>query len=369
MQARTQWYHIFTLAVATAVLVYFLYLVRDVLPPFIIALAAAWLLDPLLERLQKRGCPRILAVSAVYVAFLAVFVVGLIFLVPALIEQAKQLAQDFPAYSDRLKTLATGFMEDNRSTLLRFHLPTTLEEAFAKYGNQVSIRASSGIQFISNWIAGNLSKALWIILIPLVSFYLLNDIDRIKRRSVLFIPEQWRPRATEVLSKVGTVFSSYVRGLVVVCLLYGVVTAITLTGLKLSYSIILGLLAGILYAVPYIGAIGTVLIVFLVGLATYPHGFAQAATVALAMIILNQVFDLLITPKILGKSVGLHPVLSLFALMAGGRLFGLAGMILAVPVAASIQEVVFEFYPELRPVPEKKQKRKAVKKAKKAKQQ
>jgi len=346
---KPQWYHILALAAAIAIIFTFLYLVRSVLPPFLIALAIAWLLDPLLDRLQKRGCPRVLAVAGVYALFLAVFVVGLIFLVPAVIEQAKELGRDFPGYSERFITFAADFMERHHSTLITFKLPTTLQEVFVQYGDQVTKAVTSGIRHTSEFIVSNLSMALWFILIPLVAFYLLNDIDRIRKRSALFIPAQWRPRTTEVLSKMGAVFSSYVRGLIIVCLLYGIATTIVLAAFNLKYGIILGLLAGVLYAVPYLGAILTTVLVFLVGLATYEHGVAQAAWAALGMVALNQLFDMLITPKILGKSVGLHPVLSLFALMAGGQLFGLVGMVLAVPVAASIQEIILEFYPELRP--------------------
>ncbi len=257
-------------------------------------------------------------------------------------------------------------MEKHRETLIKFKLPTTLQEVFSRYGHQATKGIASGIQHASNWIIANLSKALWFILIPLVAFYFLNDIDRIRKKAVLFIPERWRPRSTEVLSRMGGVFSSYVRGLIIVCLLYGIATVIVLAAFKLKYGIILGLLAGVLYAVPYLGAILTTVLVFLVGLATYPHGVTQAVWVALAMVALNQLFDMGVTPRILGRSVGLHPVLSLFALMAGAQLFGLVGMVLAVPVAASIQEIVFEFCPELRGAP-KKPKRKPARRRKKAK--
>ncbi|HUV04463.1 MAG TPA: AI-2E family transporter [Armatimonadota bacterium] len=347
MLTKTQWYHVLFLAIAIAVLTTLLYLVRGILPPFVIAFVIAWLLDPLLGRLQKRGCPRILAVSAVYIVFLAAFVLGLVFLVPPVIDQAKQLGQDLPGYAERFGAFAADLMEKHRATLAKFELPTTLQEAFAKYGEQAKQEVINGITYTSRWIVSSLSKALWLVLIPLVAFYFLNDIDRIRKKTALLIPQQWRARTTEVLSRMGLVFSSYVRGLIVVCLLFGVVTTIVLVISGLKYGIILGLLSAVLYAVPYLGAILITLLVFLVALAT--HGLGYAIWMAVLMVALNQfLFDMLITPKILGKSVGLHPVLSLFALMAGGSLFGLVGMVLAVPVAASIQEIVFEFRPDLR---------------------
>ena len=363
MQTKTTWHQIALLVLTLGILFGFLYKVRTVLPPFVIAFAIAWLLDPMLDKMQRRGCPRMVAIASVYVLFLGAFVLGLVFLVPAIIEQARQFGADFPGYAERFRAFAAGWMNTHHAELVRFKLPTTLEEVFAKYGSQVSSHATSAVSVASNWIAANVSKALWLILIPLVAFYLLTDIDRIRKRSVLLIPGQWRDRTVGVFSKVGTVFSSYVRGLLIVCLLYGVTAMVLLTVMKVKYAIILGLLAGMLYAVPYIGAFGTILIVFLVSLATHEKGIGYASwIVALAMILQNQVYDLFLTPKIVGKSVGLHPVISIFALLAGGHLFGFAGMVLSVPIAASIQEIIFEFNPALRPEPKKKAKKSPAKK-------
>lgn len=351
---KTQWYQIILFVLAVIILAIFLYLVRSVLPPFVIAFVIAWLLDPVMDRLQCRGCPRIAAVTAVFAIFLAAFVVAMVFLVPAVVDQAVQFGKDYPNYAEGFKLTATEFLDRNHTFLARFELPTTLQEAFAKYGNQANEGLKTAIPRVSDWVKANLSKALWIVLIPLVSFYFLNDIDRIREKAVLFIPEGWRPKAVKVLSRMGAVFSNYVRGLVVICLLYGAATTIVLLALNLKYGIILGLLAGILYAVPYIGAILTAVLVFLVGLATNANGLHSAIIATTSILVTNQVFDMAVTPKILGKSVGLHPILSMFALLAGGQLFGLPGMILAVPVAASIQEIVYEFYPQIRPAPEVK---------------
>lgn len=343
-----RWYHALGLAIACALLFAFLYAVRSVLPPFLIAFAIAWLLDPLLDRLEARGWPRVLAVAGVYLVFLAVFVVALVFLVPVVIDQSKQLTRDFPAYADRFKAFASQLMADNRDLLLRFHLPTTFQEVIARFGQNAEKDVSHALQVVTGWITANLSKVLWFILVPLIAFYLLNDIDRMRTKAVIFIPEEFRDKTTRVLSRIGTVFTNYVKGLLLVSLIYSVVTMTLLLALKLQYAVIIGLLAGILYAVPYVGAFVTILIVFLVGLATYSSGVSHAVATAVAQLVVNQTFDQLLTPRILGKSVGLHPVLSLFALLVGGHLFNLVGMILAVPVAASIQEIIFEFYPELR---------------------
>ncbi|MHB1001414.1 MAG: AI-2E family transporter [Armatimonadota bacterium] len=368
--SNVRWYHITAGILAIATLVVMLYAVRSILPLFIIAFAVAWLLDPVLDKLESRGWPRIYAVISVYLLFLAFFVTGLIFLVPAVIDQAKQLAKDFPHYLSLFEKYGANLMRHYKPTLLQFQLPTTLQEVFNTYGDKASAGFTQAIRGIALWITSNLSKALWFVLIPLVSFYFLNDIDRMRAKSTLLIPERWRTRTTSLLSRMGAVFSNYVRGLFIVCLIYGVVTALILSFLDVKYSILIGFLSGILYAVPYIGAFVTTLLVLLVALATNTPNSLHAFWIPpIAMLILNQAFDFFISPKILGKSVGLHPVLSLFALLAGGNLFGLVGMILAVPIAASIQEAIFEVYPDLRkePVINKPLQKKNVRKSKESK--
>ncbi len=348
----TRWFHTAGVLAAVTALLVFLYAVRSTLPPFLIAFVIAWLLDPLLDRLQKRGVRRIVAVLAIYGCFLIAFTAAIFYLVPAVIDQAKQFGGDFPRYSARFQQYASGLMDQHHDTLVRLKLPTTLQELFSKYGDQVNAQIRIGVNAATRFITSSLSKALWFILIPIIAFYVLLDIDRMRAKAVLLVPERARPRTVEVFSRVNLVFSNYVRGQLVVCLLFGLVTTVALELFHLKYGIILGLLSGVLYAVPYLGAILTTLLVFLVGLATYPHGVGQALWPTMATFVLNQfIFDPIVTPRVVGKSVGLHPVLSLFALLSGGQLFGLVGMILAVPVAASIQEVVFEFCPELKPEP------------------
>lgn len=366
---KTSWLQIIFLAIIAAVLVAshdilrnilssFLNLVETVLPPFIIALVIAWLLDPLLDKLQARKVPRILAVTVVYVLFLGAAVAAIRFLVPSIIEQARQLATDLPDYYTSLSGTATDLMKRYEGFLTQYQLPTSVNEALSTYSTQIGDATTSGLKLLGNLILSAFSKVLWLVLIPIVAFYLSNDIDRIREKAALFIPKEHRAKTVEIFTRLENVFSSYIRGLTIVCLLYAITTAILLSILGLKYGIVLGVVAGLLYAVPYIGAIATVLLVLLVGIATYPGGISQAYIPAIAMIVLNQIYDMLISPRILGSAVGLHPVISIMALMAGGQIAGIIGMILAVPVAACIQEIILEFHPELRKQKEKSKKKK-----------
>lgn len=337
-----------------AAVVVFLYTVRAVLPPFVIAFFLAWLLGPVPDALQKRHLPRFVAIVLVYLGFLAALGVILAFIAPLVIHQGQELAHDFPSYMERAQAYSQRFMAKHQALLRKLDLPTTPEGVFARYGERAAAALQVAVQRFSSWLVSNLPIVLWLVLIPLSAFYFLYDMEGIRQKWPLFIPRHWRERTTAIGSKIGVVFGSYVRGLVVVCLIYGTAAAIILAAFGLRYGVILGIIAGLLYAVPYFGAITTALTVFLVGLATYEHAIPQAVWAALAVIVLNQVFDMGITPKVLGKSVGLHPLWALFALMCAAELFGIMGMLFAIPAAASIQEIVFEFNPELRPTPKKR---------------
>jgi predicted PurR-regulated permease PerM len=158
----------------------------------------------------------------------------------------------------------------------------------------------------------------------------------------------------EVVGKqVGAVFAGYLRGLCIVCTGYAVVNWLVLgLGFRVNYALVLALFSGILYAVPYIGAVATIALGAIVAFATPGHTTGYVLGVAASLLVTNQVFDQVVTPRVVGGLVGLHPVLSIFALAVGGELFGLIGMILAVPLAASIQVILVELIPALtRPLP------------------
>lgn len=163
-------------------------------------------------------------------------------------------------------------------------------------------------------------------------------------------------------SDVGGVFSDYLRGLLIVCALYGVTTIGVLYGLSIfhhslaQYALLVGAAAGVLFAVPYLGSLTTALVTFIVAYAAaagdHQSGLAFGGIAVGATLVVNQVFDNVVTPRVVGGGVGLHPILALFALVIGGELFGITGMLLSVPIAGSVQAILFRLYPRLtKPTP------------------
>ena len=223
---------------------------------------------------------------------------------------------------------------------------------------QMTARASDYLQKSSGGIVGFLTGTVTTVITTLitliVTFFLLADIDLLRARFFYLLPDKVRGPMDQVGRDIGGVFSDYLRGLLIVCTLYGVSTIVMLYGLSLTrghhglanYALLVGTAAGVLYAVPYLGSITTALVTFLVAFASSGNvGFGGLAV--LRSLVINQVFDNIVTPRVVGGGVGLNPVVAIFALILGGRLFGIWGMLFSVPVAASIQVILFRVFPKL----------------------
>ncbi|MBC8103528.1 MAG: AI-2E family transporter [Cytophagales bacterium] len=227
-----------------------------------------------------------------------------------------------------------------------FVLPTNFEAITTQYGDQVTQGLKTYASHIGEIVVASASRLLTVILVPIVIFYVLADIDRLRGRLMFLLPERVRTSVQRGAEDVGTVFGSYVRGMLLVSFVYGLVAMVLFAYWLKSYSLLLGVAAGILFIVPYLGPLVTALLVAVLSLIS---GLSPAGTVGMLALCLlqNQVFDNLVVPRVIGKSVGLHPLLTLFALFMGGELFGLWGMLLSVPIAASIQVTLFRLFPKL----------------------
>lgn len=322
-----------------------------ILPPFVIALALASLLDPLVDRLQSKGLPRGVAVFAVFLMFLVVLTAGLVYLVPKVVAQVTQLITDWPGYQDTAGRFISHTMTRHRALLIRLHIPTTVGEVTHRYSSELSTLGHNAVTILLGFAGEAVKQAVWVVwlvLITLLTFLLLKDLDKIKAKWLYLLPERHRERTVGVAAAVGNVFARYLRGLIIVCTLYAIIASLVFAAFNLSYALVLGLVAGALYAIPYVGPITIATIAGLSSLLQHPDHAILALILVIITVAMNQVFDMLLTPRIVGGAVGLHPALSIMALLFGGAAFGVAGMVLAIPVAASAQVVLCEFFPQLR---------------------
>lgn len=320
----------------------------DILPPFIIAFILSFLLDPLVDALQKLKLSRGVSVLVVGLGFVGVFVLAGILLVPRLIDQASGLAANFSTYVREAQGQLNGLLISLSPILKRFHLPTTTAEWTTQYANQINSAGAAAFGMLANTLSSIASRAMWVIIIPMSTFFLLIDLDYIKAKIVHLTPDKHQSRLKSISSEVGSVFGKYVRGMMLVAMLYSVVTSILFTLFGLPYALILGAVAGLFYLVPYLGSV-IIIGMAVVSVLVQPGGSASTAGVLAVILLIENsiIFDLIITPRIAGGSVGVHPVLALFSLTLGARMFGVVGMVFAVPVMASLQVIARQLYPKI----------------------
>lgn len=324
---------------AIVVALYFAYVVREIWLPLGLAFLLAMVLDPVVDRMQQRGWSRTAAASFIFGSFILTFGGLAVLAAPYVFDQASQMQVQFERF----------FPDTTHQGLVKSFAQMNLPKGVANVGVQVFEGARSGFQKSNSWLLDYgmrfVSNLVWVVIIPVVAFYALRDFHVIIAKALLIAPKQKREAVQKGVADVTLVFGKYIRGLAIVSGLNGLATWALLAALGVQSALVLGVVAGLLYSVPYIGA---VLTVGLTAAVAFVSGGAQAMLIAVgASIVLHQiVFDQIITPKILGGQVGLHPILSIFALLAGNLLLGIPGMILAVPVAACIQIAVLTIVPK-----------------------
>ncbi len=350
--------------IITALIGWACYVVWDVLWPFVVAFAIAGLLDGQLRALERRGYSRLTATALVFLAFVLVVVSVLLYLVPLIVTQLQGLIRDLPSYvrgaNDWFQEELQPFLQRHHDTLQRLNLPEDPQDLIDRYSEQFNTQVTAWMSNLLNYVTALLGKLIWLIIIPIITFFAMVDLPRMRRRLLDMVPEDMHPSVMGLVGALGVVWTGYLRGLATVATLYGITMAIVFTLLGVRYSVVLGVLAGLLYLVPYIGAL---LIALTSGLVAFFGGNGQAlwmfevpalswkytALVVGTAMTVNTLFDQLLVPRIVGGSVGLHPIASLLALLVGAKLFGIWGMLLAIPVAASLWIVALALFPSLRP--------------------
>lgn len=354
------------LGALTVAVLMFLWNVQSILPPFIIAFFLAALLDPSVRYMEARGRSRGYAILVFYVLALAVVVFFITIVVPLAGQQIAEITNNLGAYTASIQNTSNAFLVSHAKLLHLFGIhQTRLNQLLQDRSGPVQSAVSTFLQGARSFAEALFSRIFWFVIIPVAGFFFMRDYPRIRARLIWLCPEPHHARIDELSSEVVDVFSAYLRGLAKICALYGFSAFVMFLLLNVHFALFLGLLAGVFYAVPYIGNLITATSAATIAYLMAPHrallffhvpthSLAYALLVAACCILLaNVVFDQMVYPRVVGGSVGLHPVVSIFALAAGATLFGVWGMLLATPVAASIQIVLTTFFPRLAQAPPK----------------
>ena len=317
-----------------------LFLFRTVLMPFIAGMLIAYLLDPLATRLQRLGLNRLGASLVIFVLFSILVVTMLVFAVPSLAAQMASLLEKLPTYATRLQALAV----EQGGPLLERVAGVGAMQDFEKYlGNAVGGLVNYVGAFITSlWSGGQAIIGVFSLLIvtPVVAFYLLLDWRDIINTVDGWIPVSQRKTVRIIATDINTAISGFLRGQGLVCLILAVYYGVGLSFTGLNFGFLIGSLTGLLAFIPYIGALsGLVLAITVAIVQFWPD--STSIFLVLAVYIAGQFLEgNILSPKLVGGSVGLHPVWLMFSLFAFGSLFGLVGLLIAVPLAASIGVLV-----------------------------
>ncbi|MDP7545689.1 MAG: AI-2E family transporter, partial [Alphaproteobacteria bacterium] len=312
-----------------------------ILLPFVAGMAVAYFLDPPTDKLEARGLSRSLSTGIVVVCFFILMILAVLLLVPILQSQVFGFAERLP-----------GYVAGLRETVL----PVVIDLA-ARAGIDIAASAGDAMKEIASDIVGfgfKLLRQAWsgglalfnilslLVITPVVAFYLLRDFDHLVTALNEWLPRQHAQTVRQLLSDIDSVMAGFIRGQGTVCLILASFYGLSLTFAGLEFGLIIGLFSGLVSFVPFVGALLGLVLSMLTALTQFlPDGDYLRIGIIAGIFVVGQVMEgYFLTPRLLGDRIGLHPVWVMFALLAGGALFGFVGILIAVPAAAAIGVMV-----------------------------
>ncbi len=325
---RVQW-----TAVLLGVL-WLLWLLAPVLSPFALAALLGWLGDPLVDRLERARFKRNTAVILVFSAMSLLLLVAAVLLVPMLEQQIVTLVHSLPGYRDWFVGTALPWVEQRTGLeILSWLDPERLFTLIREHWDRAGGIAATVLGYLSRSGFALLGLLANIVLLPVLTFFFLRDWDLLVARVGLLVPRDHADTVRTLARESDAVLGGFLRGQFLVMLILGVLYAIGLWGVGLDFGILIGILAGLLTFVPYLGPASIVVFGGIAAMVQFGD-WQHLAGVAVVFTVGQIIESYWLTPKLVGDRIGLHPMAVIFAVTAGGTLFGFLGMLLALPVAA-----------------------------------
>lgn len=340
---RLQWQISFWVG-ALLLLILLLWLCSGVLLPFVAAAALAYLLDPVADRLERLGVGRPGATLLIMIGFVVLLGLIIVLILPAFWRQLASFLEDLPSYAVKIEDLVTEFS----ARIANDHGATLLEKlGFGKSASADLRNATSELVTQAAQWGGTFLKSIWssgaalvgllslLVLTPVITFYMLLDWERMTATVDSLVPPRHRQTVRELARQIDAAMAGFLRGQSLVCLFLGVWYGVGLSLIGLNFGLLIGISAGFLSFIPYVGSLTALVLSAIVAIVQgWPEW--RLLAMSLGVIAAGQFLEgNVLSPKLVGESVGLHPVWLIFALLAFGSLFGFTGLIVAVPVAAA----------------------------------
>jgi predicted PurR-regulated permease PerM len=304
--------------------------IKAILTPFFIAVIISYILNPIVNILNQRKVPRTIAVLLIYSVFLSSLTVIIMNMTPMFVSQIAELNEHMPQLAMRAQSLVDGF---NQNQLLPDSVRNGFNHSLTKLENSISMAISNYMNQIGNTI-----NMLFIaFIVPFVAFYILKDFQIIEKTALAIVPKEHRKKTIKLLIDIDTALGNYIRGQLLVCLIIGVLAYLGYWLIGMQYALLLASVVAVFNIIPYLGPF--------FGAAP---AIIMASTVSLKMLLFVALVNLavqilegnVISPQVVGRTLHMHPLFIIFALLVGGEVAGIVGLILAVPFFAVMKVII-----------------------------
>jgi predicted PurR-regulated permease PerM len=327
-----------------ALLLWASYELRRVLIPLTLAFIVAYIFDPLVDLLERRKVPRALSIALLIVLMIGIFAAAVFVVVPRLIQQSagfvRSFRENFPELKETILSASSRFGDTALGAYLEANLEAILD-ALKSHVPQVLGSVETALSHVVTGTVGVVGSIMTVLLFAVVSVYLLKDFDSITAKVKELIPPARREAVLRIFGKIDVNLKSFFRGQIIVCTILAAFYAVGFAIVGVPFGVLIALIGGYGQIVPYLGTALAIVPAALLTLIEFGDVWHPAA--ALAVIAAGQVLEgFVITPKVVGETTGLHPVVVILAILVFGDLLGFLGILLAVPLAAVLKVMVGE---------------------------
>lgn len=312
--------------------------------PMIMSGILYYMMNPVVDFLEKKGVKRIYSILGLFIFVIGLIVWGVVVIIPKIEEQTISFINNFPSYVKIVEESADNFLSSPIFSQVQEQLEASWDKIFSWATNILQNMSKATIANLGSFFGAVASVVIAIITMPFILFYLLRDGKRLAPYTVKFLPVKWRQPTLNVLKDMNQQVSSYIRGQLTVAFLVGVMFTIGFSIIGLDYAVTLGIVSGFLNLIPYLGSFLAIIPAIFLGIVGGP---VLLFKVLIVFIIEQTLEGRFISPLILGSQLSIHPITILFVLLTSGKLFGLTGVILGIPVYAATKvliKAIFDWY-------------------------
>jgi predicted PurR-regulated permease PerM len=312
------------------------FLIRDIIMLLFMAIILSSAFDPWVDWFQKRKISRGISILIMYIIVLGIIGLVVVLIIPPMVEQIAQLAKNLPVYYGKV-ALELGKITDSTGHAL------TLPSAFSAF-NSFSASFGETSKSVFSTITGIFGGLVSFVMLLVIVFYITVEENMLKKTVYAFIPDDSRKYAMDLVERMQKKMGMWLRGQISLCLIIGIVTYVLLTILGVKYALVLAIIAGFLEAVPFIGPWLSAVPAILIG---FSDSFTKVIMIAVAYFLIQQLENQIVVPKVMQKAVGLNPIIVIVVVLIGAKIGGIAGALVAVPVAAAIAVYISDRAPQI----------------------